>query len=104
MTFTVLQTDVFARWLKRLRDPKATARILLRLETLSRGREGDTKGLGDGLSELRIHLSPGYRIYYLKKGRTMILLLCGGDKGSQKRDIERARKLAADVVEQELRP
>jgi putative addiction module killer protein len=93
------RTDVFARWLDELRDIKARARILVRLDRLAEGNPGDVKPVGEGVSELRIDYGPGYRVYYKKQGRTIIILLSGGDKRTQKRDIARAQRLARNLTD-----
>jgi len=93
------KTDVFARWLDELRDIKARARILVRLDRLAEGNPGDVKPVGEGVSELRIDYGPGYRVYYKKQGRTIIILLSGGDKRTQKRDIARAQRLARNLTD-----
>ena len=93
------RTDVFARWLDELRDIKARARILVRLDRLAEGNLGDVKPVGEGVSELRIDYGPGYRVYYKKQGRTIIILLSGGDKRTQKRDIARAQRLARNLTD-----
>jgi len=93
------KTDVFARWLDELRDIKARARILVRLDRLAEGNLGDVKPVGEGVSELRIDYGPGYRVYYKKQGRTIIILLSGGDKRTQKRDIARAQRLARNLTD-----
>ena len=98
--FQVQQTDVFASWLSHLRDAKAKARILARLESVTQGHLGDTKSVGAGVRELRVHFGPGYRVYFAQTGRIVLLLLCGGDKSSQKRDIERAKRLLRDSREE----
>ena len=92
----VLLTPGFERWLRRLRDKQATARINIRLRNALQGNFGDTQSLGDGISEMRIHYGPGYRLYFIRKGAAVIVLLCGGDKNSQQRDIRRARQLAQE--------
>jgi putative addiction module killer protein len=84
----VVQTDVFKRWFERLRDRQAQKHILVRIGRLERGQFGDVKPVGDGLSELRIHYGPGYRLYLKQRGDEWVLLLCGGDKASQDRDID----------------
>lgn len=91
------QTKIFTEWLDGLSDQHATARIAQRLVRLQSGLFGDVKPVGQGLSELRIDYGPGYRVYFLQQGRVVIILLCGGDKGSQRRDIERAQRLAAEL-------
>lgn len=90
----IQQTDEFKKWLKGLRDQTAKAKILVRIKRLASGNMGDAKHF-DGISELRIDYGPGYRIYVAKRGSTLYLLLCGGDKSSQQRDIGRARKILA---------
>lgn len=88
------RTDEFDRWLLRLRDEKAKAQINMRLtRILHTGNLGDCKPVGDGVSELRINSGPGYRIYFAMRGSVVLLLLFGGDKSSQHRDIERAKRL-----------
>ena len=90
---------MFARWLDALRDAKGRARILARLDRLAEGHAGDAKPVGEGVSELRIDVGPGYRVYYKKTGRIVIVLVCGGDKGTQRRDIERALRMARNLAE-----
>ena len=95
MTHYELHKSVaFDRWLARLRDRRAVARILVRIDRLARGNPGDVRALGSGVSELRIDHGPGYRVYYLQHGNVTVLLLCGGDKSTQAQDIERAHRLA----------
>lgn len=84
--------DPFAAWLKRLRDRRAAAAILLRIGRLERGLYGDAKSVGDGVSELRIDVGPGYRIYFGRIEDRIVLLLCGGDKRKQDDDIARAKR------------
>jgi putative addiction module killer protein len=93
----VRQTDVFAAWFAGLRDREARARITVRIRRLSLGNPGDVKPVGSGVSEMRISYGPGYRVYFVRRGDTVIVLLCGGDKRSQNRDIERALALAQEV-------
>lgn len=95
--YQVRQTDIFAKWLSKLRDRKATAKILVRIESLRQGNAGDSKSLGAGLHELRIHFGPGYRIYYTRKAGLLILLLCGGDKSSQSKDTAHAQKILTEL-------
>lgn len=90
----VLQTDVFQAWLDSLRDRRAAARIKVRIDRLAEGNPGDVKPVGDGLSEMRIDYGPGYRVYFANRGGIVVILLCGGDKGSQARDIEKAKAMA----------
>ena len=90
----VRRTDEFARWLKRLKDSNAKSRINLRIRRTSlTGNLGDCKSVGGGVSELRLDFGPGYRLYFSQRGNEIILLLIGGDKSSQQRDIEKAREL-----------
>ena len=95
----VLQTATFRRWLRRLRDDRAVVRITSRLRRVTHGNLGDFRSVGDGVSEMRIQYGPGYRLYFTRRGTDVIVLLCGGDKGSQRRDIERARQIAAELEE-----
>lgn len=90
----VRQTETFARWLARLRDGRARARIRARIDRLQLGNPGDVKALGGGISEMRIDYGPGYRIYFIQRGATLVILLAGGDKHTQERDIAMARELA----------
>jgi putative addiction module killer protein len=84
----------------RLRDERTRASIVARLERLAYGLAGDVKPVGQGISELRIDYGPGYRVYFQKRGNTIIILLCGGDKGSQARDIQTAKRLAKEWSEE----
>lgn len=93
----VRQTDVFADWFAGLRDREARARITVRVRRLSLGNPGDVKPVGGGVSEMRIDYGPGYRVYFVRRGDTVIVLLCGGDKRHQDRDIARALELAQEV-------
>jgi putative addiction module killer protein len=90
------QTETFRKWWTRLKDERARGTIFGRLDRLAYGHVGDVLPVGDGISELRIHHGPGYRIYFQKRGSTIIVLLCGGDKGTQERDIRMAKRLAQD--------
>ena len=90
----LLRTPDFDKWLSRLKDRRAIARIADRLDRLAMGNPGDVKPVGEGISELRIAYGPGYRLYYMQKGSIVILLLCGGDKSSQSKDIKNAKALA----------
>jgi len=98
----VRQTEVYARWFRRLRDGQARAQIDVRIRRLSLGNPGDARPVGGGVSELRIDYGPGYRVYFLQRGRSLIVLLAGGDKDSQGRDIRRALKLANDLQDDTL--
>lgn len=95
------QTATFAKWESRLQDKRARTIIAARLMRLAAGLPGDVEPVGDGISELRIHHGPGYRVYFQQRGTLLIVLLCGGDKGSQRRDIAAARKLAKEWNEQD---
>lgn len=94
----VRQTDEFSSWLTALHDVHAKARILTRIRRLSGGNPGDVKAVGSGISEMRIDYGPGYRIYFVQRGSIMVVLLCGGDKRTQARDIAKA-KLLAEALE-----
>jgi putative addiction module killer protein len=93
----IRQTPVFAAWLERLKDRNARARIQVRLDRLALGLVGDVKPVGSGVSELRVDYGPGYRVYFKQQGRELVMLLVGGDKRTQSRDIERAVTLARDL-------
>lgn len=95
----LIKTDVFDRWLTELRDIRARARIEARIRRLSLGNPGDVKPVGEGISEMRIDYGPGYRVYYLKRGPIVVVLLCGGNKASQDRDIVMAKAIAAQWKE-----
>ena len=97
--YEIRRTDAFSKWLDRLRDGRARARVLSRLNRVEEGNLGDTKPVGEGVSELRIDYGPGYRVYYTRKGKTIIVLLVGGDKSTQSQDITRAIELARDLEE-----
>ena len=90
----VRQTEAYAEWFARLRDRQARARIDARIRRLSLGNPGDVKPVGEGVSELRIDYGPGYRVYFVQRGKTLIVLLAGGDKRTQDRDINTAIALA----------
>jgi putative addiction module killer protein len=93
----IRKTDAYARWLDGLRDIHARARILARVERLAAGNPGDVKPVGEGVSELRIDYGPGYRVYFTMRGRTVIILLAGGDKRTQATDIKTALRLARNL-------
>ncbi|HIE6277280.1 TPA: type II toxin-antitoxin system RelE/ParE family toxin [Pseudomonas aeruginosa] len=95
----LIKTDLFDRWLVGLRDHQARARIEARIRRLSLGNPGDVKPVGEGLSEMRIDHGPGYRVYFMQRGPLVVLLLCGGDKSSQERDIALAKTIAAQWKE-----
>ena len=90
---TFLRTPEFDTWLKALRDPIAKARVIARVRSAEAGNLGDCAPVGDGISEMRIHAGPGYRLYYCRRGEITYLLLCAGDKSSQQRDIRTAKAL-----------
>jgi putative addiction module killer protein len=93
----VRKTETFAKWLDALKDIRARARILVRIERLAAGNPGDVKSVGGGISELRIDYGPGYRVYYKKQGRQVVILLAGGDKRTQSKDITTALRLAENL-------
>lgn len=90
----IRQTEDYSRWFERLRDRQARARILARIRRLSLGNSGEVKSVGEGVSEMKIDYGPGYRVYYKQRGKTLVVLLAGGDKKSQQKDIKRAQELA----------
>jgi putative addiction module killer protein len=94
--FEIRETAVFTDWLNELRDDKAVARIEVRIRRLSLCNPGDAKSVGEGVNELRIDYGPGYRVYYKRHGDVIIILLCGGNKSTQHKDIERAKQLAKE--------
>lgn len=94
---TFLRTPQFDQWLRRLRDPIGKARITIRIRSAQAGNFGDCAPIGEGVSEMRVHVGPGYRVYFARRGEVVYLLLCGGDKSSQKRDIEQAKALLKDM-------
>ncbi len=93
----VRRTEVYAKWLDSLRDVRAKARILVRVERLAAGNPGDARPVGEGVSELRIDYGPGYRVYFKRQGRTVVVLLAGGNKRTQDRDIGTALRLARNL-------
>ena len=94
--FKVVQSTTFREWLAELKDKDAADRIAVRLHRAALGNLGDTRSVGSGVHEMRISYGPGYRLYFIREGETVIVLLCGGDKGSQRRDIRQAKWMAAD--------
>jgi len=94
--FQLEQTSLFSRWLAGMKDYRAKAAIVLRLKQVSVGQWGDVKSVGGGVSELRWHIGPGYRVYFTRQGDRIVLLLAGGDKSSQARDIAKAKALAKE--------
>jgi putative addiction module killer protein len=93
----IRKTEAYVQWLDGLRDIHARARVLARVERLAAGNPGDVKPVGEGVSEMRIDYGPGYRVYYKKHGREMVILLAGGDKRSQANDIKAALRLARNL-------
>jgi putative addiction module killer protein len=95
----VRQTEEYAAWFTRLRDRQARARILTRIRRVSLGTLSDVRPVGEGVLELRIHYGPGYRLYLVRRGEALVILLAGGDKRTQARDIEKAKRLARGLEE-----
>lgn len=93
----IRKTAVYSRWIDSLRDVRARARILTRIERLAAGNPGDVRPVGEGVSELRIDYGPGYRVYFRKRGREIVILLAGGDKTTQEADIQLALRLARNL-------
>ncbi len=98
----IRRTQVFRDWLADLRDRQARFRILDRIDRLENGNPGQSRTIGDGIVELKIDYGPGYRVYYMSRGNTLIVLLCGGDKGTQEKDIRRAKELAGHLSLEDL--
>jgi len=96
---TFVATDEFDHWLAGLRDPIAKARIVQRIQAASLGNFGDCEPVGEGISEMRVHVGAGYRVYYTRRGQVVYLLLCGGSKSSQQRDIRHAKALLDNLPE-----
>ena len=96
----IRKTELFAGWLDALRDIRARARIQARIQRLAEGNAGDAAAVGEGVSELRIHYGPGYRVYFRQRGETLIILLAGGDKSSQAKDIKTALRLGRHLPEE----
>ncbi len=94
---TFIRHADFDAWLRRLRDAKGKARILARIKSAEAGNFGDCEAVGDGVSEMRVHFGPGYRVYFVRHEDVVYVLLCGGDKSSQDRDIRHARELARQL-------
>jgi putative addiction module killer protein len=90
----IIKSSVFDAWLNGLRDVRANARIISRLDRLALGNPGDVRPVGEGISEMRIDYGPGYRVYFMRRGELVVVLLCGGDKSTQDADIAKARQLA----------
>ncbi|WP_425445030.1 type II toxin-antitoxin system RelE/ParE family toxin [Zobellella taiwanensis] len=96
----MIESTKFRQWLKKLKDDTGRARVVSRINRLAAGLAGDAAPVGQGVSELRIHYGPGYRVYYYQQGDVLVLLLCGGDKGSQRRDIDTAHQILKEWREQ----
>jgi putative addiction module killer protein len=94
---TVRETEIFRAWIKNLRDERAQSRVNIRIRRLSLGNVGDSKAVGEGVSELRIDYGQGYRVYFTRRGAELVILLAGGDKSTQDRDIQTAKALAKDL-------
>ena len=92
----LIRSATFDRWLSGLRDRRAVARIAARLDRMAAGNPGDVQQVGEGISELRINYGPGYRVYFIQRGPVLIILLCGGDKSTQSKDIKQAKVLAEE--------
>lgn len=97
LVLEIRQTVTYAQWFERLRDRRAQARINARIRRLSLGNPGDVKPVGEGVSELRIDYGPGYRVYFVQRGDRLVVLLAGGDKRTQERDIQAALELAQNL-------
>ena len=93
----IRETEVFSTWIEELRDERTKAKIAARIQRLALGNPGDVAPIGHGLSELRIHYGPGYRVYFVQRGQVLIILLSGGSKRSQAKDIAQAQAIAADL-------
>ena len=93
----VRQTEIFENWFKQLKDRKAKARIQVRIDRMTVGNFGDVAPIGEGVSELRVHYGPGYRVYFVQRGQIVVILLSGGDKSSQNSDIRKAKELAKQL-------
>jgi putative addiction module killer protein len=94
----LIKSEAFDRWLRDLRDIRAAARIQVRLDRMAAGNAGDVKAVGDGVSEMRVDYGPGYRVYFMRRGQLIVVLLCGGDKSTQEKDIAQAKAIAAQWI------
>ena len=97
----IRRTEPYVKWFRKLDDKRAKAKIYIRLERLAEGNPGDVEPVGDGISEMRIHHGPGYRVYYKDTRKEIIVLLCGGDKSTQKSDIAKAKEIAKNYILEE---
>lgn len=93
----VQRTEFFNKWLAGLKDEKAKAKIAIRIDRLALGNKGDVKPVGEGVSEMRINHGPGYRVYFMRRGKSVVVLLAGGDKKSQDKDIKSAQRMANEL-------
>ena len=98
---TIKRTNIFIDWLKGLKDRRAVARIAVRIDRFESGNAGQVRDVGDGVSEMKIDYGPGYRVYYVRRDKTIYLLLCGGDKRTQDRDIAQAKRIAKEWTDEE---
>jgi len=96
----IRETEVFSKWLSGLRDSVARARIAARIRRLALGNPGDVRPVGEGVSELRVDHGPGYRVYFVQRGTVLVVLLCGGDKRTQGRDIRTAKTMATELEDE----
>ena len=96
-TMQIVQSDVFTAWLDNVKDERPAARIVTRIRRMEIGNAGDVKSVGEGVSEIRIDYGPGYRVYFNRRGTTLVILLCGGDKKSQRKDIALAKRMAKEA-------
>ncbi|MGN6251381.1 MAG: type II toxin-antitoxin system RelE/ParE family toxin [Marmoricola sp.] len=92
----MLESETYLRWMDGLRDRRAAMRVQVRVDRLAAGNPGDVRPVGNGISEMRIDYGPGYRVYFQKRGDTLVVLLCGGDKSTQPKDIENAERIAKE--------
>ena len=99
--FTIKRTNIFIEWLKGLKDRRAVARIAMRIDRFESGNPGHVRDVGDGVSEMKIDYGPGYRVYYVRREKTIYLLLCGGDKRTQDKDIAEAKRIAKERTDEE---
>ncbi len=97
MEFEIITTSIFDKWLRSIKSKQHRARIFTRLDNIQRGNFGDHKNIGQQLFELRFFFGPGYRVYYTIKDKTVVFLLCGGDKSSQQKDIKRAKEIVTEL-------
>src|SRR5271170_4707631 len=93
----IRQTETFSEWLRNLSDSRAKARIAARIDRLALGNPGDVAPVGEGVSEMRVHYGPGYRVYFVQRGAALVVLLCGGDKSTQAGDIRKAKQLVSEL-------